>query len=212
MQLPFCVLDQGWACIMENLMEYFGVITGVLYLYLEIKQHKAMWVVGFISSFAYVFVFLFAKFYAMMALNIYYVLISIYGFWLWSQQRKKANVEEGGANESKEILYRRISIPVALGCVSAAAVLLGIIYFVLNDYTDSPVALGDSFITALSIVATWMLAHRILEHWPCWIVINSVSAWLYFTRELYPTMFLYACFAILAVVGYMNWKKKGVEI
>lgn len=197
---------------MENLMEYFGVVTGILYLYLEIKQHKAMWVVGFISSFAYVFVFLFAKIYAVMTLNIYYVLISIYGFWLWSQQRKNGDVEVTEENGGGEILYRHISLPAAFWCLAIAAILFGIIYFVLNDYTDSPVALSDSFITALSIVATWMLAHRILEHWPCWVVANSVSAWLYFSRGLYPTMFLYACFTVLAVVGYINWKKRGVKI
>ena len=54
-------------------LEYFGVITGLLYLFLEIKQHKAMWVVGFLTSLVYVFVFLSAKIYADMGLQTYYV-------------------------------------------------------------------------------------------------------------------------------------------
>ena len=64
-------------------LEYFGVITGLLYLFLEIKQHKAMWVVGFLTSLVYVFVFLSAKIYADMGLQTYYVGISIYGFYQW---------------------------------------------------------------------------------------------------------------------------------
>lgn len=65
-------------------LEYFGVITGLLYLFLEIKQHKAMWVVGFLTSLVYVFVFLFAKIYADMGLQTYYVGISVYGFYQWT--------------------------------------------------------------------------------------------------------------------------------
>lgn len=65
--------------MMEQLLEYFGVLTGLLYLFLEIRQHRAMWVVGFLTSLVYVFVFFFSKIYADMGLNIYYVAISIYG-------------------------------------------------------------------------------------------------------------------------------------
>ncbi len=98
-----------------------------------------------------------------------------------------------------------------LGCSIVTLALFGGIYFVLNTYTDSPVAFGDAFITALSIVATWLLARRIIEHWPCWVVVNGVSVYLYATRALYPTMFLYICYTALAVVGFYNWKKKGVN-
>ena len=73
---------------MEQLLEYFGVITGFLYLLLEIRQHKAMWVVGFLTSLVYVFVFFFSKIYADMGLNIYYVAISIYGFKKWTCTKK----------------------------------------------------------------------------------------------------------------------------
>lgn len=190
---------------MEQALEYFGVVTGLLYLWLEIKQHKAMWVVGFISSLTYVFVFFFSKFYAVMALNVYYVLISVYGFLLWSRRKG----QESEVSEDAGIVYYRITLPLALACGLAFVVLFGGIYFVLNDLTDSPVAMGDAFTTSLSIVATWMLARRFIEHWPCWVLINFVSTYLYYSRGLYPTMFLYLCFTILAVFGYYNWKKKG---
>ena len=59
------------------MLEYLGVLSGLVYLLLEIRQHRAMWVVGFLTSLVYVFVFFFSKFYADMGLNIYYVVISI---------------------------------------------------------------------------------------------------------------------------------------
>lgn len=188
---------------MEQALEYFGVISGLIYLYLEIKQKKAMWVVGWISSFVYVFVFFFSKFYAGMALNIYYVVISLYGFLQWSRK------DETQPEESLSILYKPLSLRVFVGTIAVLLGLFGVIYFVLNRYTDSPVAMGDAFVTAGGIVATWMLAHRILQHWIWWMVINLLSIYLYYSRGLYPTAFLYLCYFALAFVGYYNWKKKG---
>ena len=79
---------------MEQLLEYFGVLTGLLYLFLEIKQHRAMWIVGFLTSLAYVFVFFLSIIYADMGLNLYYVAISVYGFWLWTQGKKRKELEQ----------------------------------------------------------------------------------------------------------------------
>ena len=55
------------------------------------------------------------------------------------------------------------------------------------------------------------LARRIVEHWIFWIVVNCVSVYLYYLRGLYPTMFLYICYAILAAAGLYTWKKKGIR-
>ena len=88
---------------MEQLLEYFGVLTGLLYLFLEIRQHRAMWVVGFLTSLVYVFVFFFSKIYADMGLNIYYVAISIYGFWQWT--RSKGRQEQTAEDIETCLLY-----------------------------------------------------------------------------------------------------------
>ena len=175
----------------------------LLYLGLEIVQHRAMWIVGFVTSFVYIFVFFFSKFYADMSLNIYYVCISIYGFWQW---HKGKAVQEG---TEVLILYRRLNIRLIWGITVVTVFLYGTLYFILSDYTDSPVSAGDAFTTALSITATWMLARRILEHWWFWVVIDGVSALLYYQRALYPTCFLFVCYGVLAIVGWINWKKKG---
>lgn len=190
---------------MERFLEYFGVLTGLIYLVLEIFQHRAMWVVGFLTSFTYIFVFFFSKFYADMSLNIYYVGISIYGFWQWRHKPL------GEAETGKEVIvFRHLQTRLALGIIAVSAVLYGCMYFILSHYTDSPVPAGDAFTTSLSITATWMLAKRIIEHWWFWVVINFVSVVLYYQRELYPTCFLFLCYGILAIIGWINWKKKGM--
>ncbi len=185
---------------MEQLLEYFGAFSGLLYLFLEIRQHRAMWIVGILTSLFYIFVFFFSKIYADMGLNVYYVAISIYGFRKWTQGKKQ-----------EEILYRTLTPRLLAGVLLAIAALFALLYNILYRLTDSPIPVGDAFTTAVGIVATWMVARRIIEHWIFWIVANSVSVWLYYQRGLYPTLFLYTCYTILAAVGWYAWKKKGTK-
>ncbi len=185
---------------MEQLLEYFGAFSGLFYLFLEIRQHRAMWIVGILTSLFYIFVFFFSKIYADMGLNVYYVAISIYGFRKWTQGKKQ-----------EEILYRTLTPRLLAGVLLAIAALFALLYNILYRLTDSPIPVGDAFTTAVGIVATWMVARRIIEHWICWIVANGVSVWLYYQRGLYPTLFLYTCYTILAAVGWYAWKKKGTK-
>jgi nicotinamide mononucleotide transporter len=189
------------------MLEYFGVATGLLYTALEIKQHPAMWIVGFVTSLVYVFVFFLAKLYADMGLQVYYVLISVYGFWMWTKAgpSKEESVPVAG------IVYRHVNAWVLKRIAVAIIAICFSLYCLLVAFTDSPIPVGDAFITAVGIVATWMLVHRIIEHWYLWIIVNAVSIYIYYLRDLYPTMFLYLCYTLLAVAGLYTWIKKGLK-
>ena len=180
-------------------IEIFGVVTGILYVILEVKQNRFLWPLGIITSAAYIYIFFTGKFYADMGLQVYYVLISIYGWYYWSR---------GGAKETKGALpvvsINRQQLILLFLTFAFSWVL---IYFVLDRYTDSSVPLGDSFTTALAIVATWMLTRKIIEQWFLWIIANVVSIALYIYKGLYPTVILYAVYAGMAVYGYLEWKR-----
>jgi nicotinamide mononucleotide transporter len=189
--------------IQKNWLEWFGVVTGLLYLFLEIRQHAALWVVGFMSSMVYVFVFFQSKFYADMGLNIYYVLMSMYGFWLWQFGRKEEPSSEAAV---EEIAYRNLTWPLAAKLSVVAVLLYFSMAHVLIRFTDSPVPYGDALSTALSIVATWMLAKKIIQHWFVWMFVNAFSVFLFAWRELYPTALLFFFYGALSLVGYYKWK------
>ena len=140
-----------------------------------------------------------------MGLNIYYVIISIYGFRKWTSSNKAPETT------SEIILYRHLTPLLFAGISSSIFCIFGFLYYTLYNFTDSPIPVGDAFTTAVGIVATWMLARRIIEHWIFWIIVNFVSVYLYYLRDLYPTMFLYLCYAVLAIVGLYTWKKKGIN-
>jgi nicotinamide mononucleotide transporter len=184
--------------LQTNWIEVTGTILSLIYLYLSVKQKIGLWIFGFLCSAMYVVVFFQSKFYADMSLQFYYLGVSIYGWINW----KRALSSTG-----KELPITRTSTKQALYLALAAGLIFAGYLFVLLNFTDSPLPKSDSFTTALSIVATWMLARKMLENWLLWIVVDAVSCGLYVYKELYPTAILFAIYTVMAVIGYWQWKK-----
>ena len=208
--------------ITNNLIEVFGAVTGIIYVFLEIRQTIWLWPVGIITSAVYIWVFFTSKFYADMSLQGYYLVISILGWYWWAKGTGKGAIagENGGTGEKeskeeqrfvesgkKELQVTRLKLKTGAVLSVVFVMLFALMWLVLTRLTDSPVPVRDSFITSLSIVATWMLARKIYEHWYLWIVVNFVSAILFLTRGLFPTFILYIVYGIMSFAGLAAWKK-----
>lgn len=194
----------------DNYIEIFGAVTGIIYVFLEIRQTIWLWPVGIITSAVYLWVFFTSKFYADMSLQGYYLIISILGWYWWVRGTgEKKEWEKGikGEGEKEELLVTRLKFRTGMILVVVFVLLYGIMWFVLSRFTDSPVPVWDAFITSLSIVATWMLARKIYEHWFLWIVVNFVSAALFLVKGLYPTVILYFVYGVMSFAGLAAWKK-----
>ncbi len=192
--------------IISHYIEILGTISGLLYLVFSIKGNILLWPFGIVTSALYIYVFFVSRLYADMSINIYYVLISIYGWYHW------LHPDKGSASGNEKLRITRITRRIALILTIITAALFVLIAFILIRYTDSDIPLWDAFTTALSITATWMLARKILEHWILWIVVDSVSAGLYVYKELYPTLILFLVYTTLAVVGFYQWKKEWIKM
>lgn len=183
--------------IAEHWVEILGVVFSLSYLYFSIRQNILLWPMGIISAILYMVVFFQSKFYADMGLNGYYFIISIYGWALWSRRESEG--------ESMQVSRIRLKQGLVLLMITAAA--FAGIGLLLDRFTDSPVPYWDAFTTALSFTATWMLARKIIEHWILWVIIDTVSMALYLYRGLYPTLILFAIYSVMAVIGYIQWKR-----
>ncbi len=191
MEVVFTYLQANW-------IELLGSVLSIIYLYLSIKQKASLWIFGFLCSALYVVVFFQSKFYADMSLQFYYLGVSVFGWISW----------KAGKPENREELPVKRTTPLSGVIILLIALILYFVYyFILTGYTDSPLPKADSFTTALSIVATWMLARKMIEHWWLWIIVDSVSAGLYFYKALYPTAILFVIYTIMAIIGYRQWKK-----
>jgi len=187
-----------------NYVEVLGVVTSLVYLYFSVRQIIWLWPFGIISSALFILIFFNSKFYADMGLQVYYLGVSIYGWIYWS----RGAVDR---NEKSTLPVRRINRQLTLILsITGLVIMLGIVY-ALKNFTDSDVPWGDGFTTAGSVVATWMLARKVLEHWLVWVVVDIVAAGLYFYKGLYPSFLLYLIFTIIAVVGYFQWKRSLSE-
>ncbi len=198
----------------DNYIEVFGALAGIIYVFLEIRQTVWLWPVGIITSAVYIWVFFTSKFYADMSLQVYYLVISCMGWYWWSKGigiKNEGKTEESGNkisdNGKKELEVTRISLKVSIVLFMVFVLLNALMWIILSHFTDSPVPGWDSFITSLSIVATWMLARKIYEHWLLWIVVNSVSSVLFLIKGLYPTVVLYMIYGIMSFAGLIAWKK-----
>jgi nicotinamide mononucleotide transporter PnuC/nicotinamide mononucleotide transporter PnuC len=210
--------------ISNNYIEIFGAVTGIIYVFLEIKQTIWLWPVGILTSAVYIWVFFTSKIYADMSLQVYYLVISILGWYWWTRgagprvqgkgqsgegKGQKEEWEKGGRGEEekKELQVTRLTLKTGILLSIVFVLLYCSMWLVLTRLTDSPVPVRDAFITSLSIIATWMLARKIYEHWYLWIVVNFVSAVLFMTRGLYPTVILYIVYGVMSFGGLVAWKK-----
>lgn len=217
----------------DNYIEIAGAIAGIVYVFLEIRQHIWLWPVGIITSAIYVWVFFTGKLYADMSLQVYYLVISFLGWFWWVRGtgHMAHGAEEGMVNkgtgestpakasvDEEEMLmmeegWRRTlqvtRLKPGTGIVLAIVFifLYAVMWYILSHFTDSPVPEWDSFLTSLSVVATWMLARKIYEHWFLWIIVNAGSIVLFIIKGLYPTIILYIVYLVMSFIGLKEWGK-----
>ncbi len=204
----------------QHYIEIFGAASGIIYVFLEIRQNIWLWPLGIVTSALYIWIFYNSGFYADMGLQWYYLFISIYGWILWSKGKSekgrvlrqaqepldKKILEEGRI--IKQLSVSRLGFRTGLVLFAISLILFAGIWLVLERFTDSTIPGWDAFTTALSIVATWMLARKILEHWFIWVLVNIVSVGLYIYKGLYPTVVLFIVYATMAIVGYFEWRRE----
>jgi nicotinamide mononucleotide transporter len=188
-QLAAAWHDTSW-------IELFAAVLAIAYLLLAIRQRPSCWAAAFISSVLYVWVLFGARLYMESALNGFYALMAVYGFWQWRQ-----GTGGGALKVTRWPMSRHLF---ALAGVLAASAITS---FFLRRYTPAAWPFMDSIVTWSSVFTTFLVARKVYENWYWWLIIDSVSLCLYFTRHLYATMLLFALYLVLIVVGLREWRR-----
>ena len=177
-------------------IELLAAALALAYVPLAIGQRLSCWLASFVSSVLYVWVFFSARLYMESVLNAFFAAMAVYGFWQWRQGTG------GGA-----LLVTRWPLPrhaLALLAIIAAAAVNA---FLLARFTPAANPFIDSMLTWSSVFTTFLVARKVYENWHWWLVIDSVSLCLYFTRHLYLTMLLFALYLVLIVIGMRQWRR-----
>ena len=183
----------------NTILDTLKVGVGLVYLYLEYKARPSMWAASIVMPIIGMILFYNKGLYADAAINVYYLLIAVYGFYKWT---RGATHHEGRPQPITHVAPLTAAI---LAAVWAAVWCT--IWWVLVSFTDSTVPVLDSFTTSMSIVGMWMLARKYIEQWIVWLVVDAVYVYLYYKKAVYFSGTLYGFYTVMAIAGYLKWRQ-----
>ena len=177
--------------------EVAAVLLGLLSVFLVTRQNIWCYPLGIVSVFIYIFIFYEVKLYADMGLQVFFIVLQVYGWyeWLYGGEKKTELKVSWGTRT----LYGFTTLFVVI-----TTAVLGTL---LHRLTDASLPFIDSLLAVLSMAAQWMMAKKYIENWILWTIVNIGSIAMYAMKELYFTMFLYAVYLVLGILGYVAWKK-----
>ncbi|GAB2709725.1 nicotinamide riboside transporter PnuC [Aliiglaciecola aliphaticivorans] len=180
----------------QSVLEVAAVSFSLLYPWLAARQNILCWPAALISTSLYIYIFWEVSLPFNSVLNLYYLIMAIYG---WLKWQKKA--------EEKTLEVTVVPLFIHLWMVSLLVVLgLALPHLVTLSWQGGDLYL-DAFVTVFSVYATYLMANKILENWLFWIVINSFAAYLYFINGLLLTGIMFIWYFGLALYGYFKWRK-----
>ncbi len=178
-------------------LEWLGVLTGFVCVWLNVRQHIAGWFFAIVSAGIYIKVFYDIRLLGEMYLQVFFIFSSLYGWWQWRFGKKGSSV--------LHISYLPERYWYALlACAVLGTGLLG--RWLLGQGGD--LAYIDAALVSTSLVATWMLARKYLENWLLWIAADLAYIFMYLYKGAYPTALLYTLYLGLAYKGYRHWQKQ----
>ena len=183
--------------IIAHWLDIVTTVLGLAYILLEYKASPWLWLVGFVMQALGIVLYYQKGIYADCAMEFYYLLMTVYGYWRWVK----------GSKTKQELPIRHFPRRLVLLWTGIIAGIWAVIYWLLVTYTNSNVPLADGFTTALSLVGIWALAHKYLEQWFIWIAVDIVTCGLYFYKGIPFKGSLYGLYVIIAVFGYFKWKR-----
>ncbi len=181
--------------------EILAVLLAIVYLVLAIRQNIWCWAAGALSTLLYLYIMFQARLYMESALQVFYLLMAAYGWYEWRH----------GGSGGEELNVT--TWPARYHLFSAVLVMLLVIVSgeLLTRYSEAALPFLDSFTTWGAMIATFMVARKILENWIYWFVIDAVSIGLYVSRGLYFTAALFGLYLFLIVIGYRSWRSSMQE-
>ena len=180
-------------------LEVIAAAFGVISVYLSTRQNIWSWPTAIVNVALYTVVFYQGRLYGQMGLQPIYLALSVYGWYQWLH----------GGERHTELRVSRAS-PRLLGALAALNLVLWLVLAAVLRQTDAALPWLDALLTTTSLVAQWMMTRKILQNWLIWIAVDVVYVPMFVSQGLYATAVLYAAFLVLAVMGYVEWRRSLV--
>ena len=184
----------------SNPWELIGAASGLLCVWLIIRENIWNWPVGLAYALVSVLVFYNARLYSDLVLHGFYVFMNGYGWYYW--------LSGGGARSFEgRLVVARLSLPIA--SILAVATVTGVLAmgWLFGRYTDADLAYWDSTTTVMSFAAMWMVARKYIENWIVWLAVDVIATGIYIFKGIWPYAVLYGLYIPMAVWGWMAWSR-----
>jgi nicotinamide mononucleotide transporter len=179
----------------SSIIEIISAITGLLCVWFAAKENIWTYPVGFINIACFMIVFYEAKLYADFTLQIFFAVLSAWGWIIWLTKRQGYDVRPTTSLNFKQLAFYSILI----------LIFTAIWGYVLQTYTDASIPYLDAFIAMFSVVAQILLSKKVLQNWYFWIIVDVMSIGMYLYKDLTLIAILYIMFLANAIYGAIKW-------
>ncbi|MBP9986485.1 MAG: nicotinamide mononucleotide transporter [Bacteroidales bacterium] len=189
-----------------NTFELIATLFAFTYVIFQILQKKMMWYLSIVTAVMYLWVYFSNSLFAMAVVQIYLICAGVYGILSWTQS--KNNVEAAGGDS--RVVYRKFDKKVGVISIALSLAVFFVLQYVLRISHDAHPWM-DAALATNTMLATFYTGRQYMVSWIMWFVADVVSVVFYFKCGMYPTSVLFAAYVVMAVLGYINWKKHGVR-
>ncbi len=179
--------------------EAIAVVLALGYLVLAARENIWCWACAFVSTAIYTGLFFSVALLSEFALNIFYLVMAIYGWWQW----RRGEVAEPRRIHTWSLGRHALVIGVTAACVPLLAA--------ITSAAGADYPLLDASTTCFAVVTTFMVTQKVLENWLYWLAIDSLSIYLYLVKGLFLTAGLFALYLVICVAGYIIWRRRLYE-
>jgi len=202
--LDFLVTAQQ-QLLATSVWELLAVLLAIAYLLLALRENSLCWYCALASTAIYTGLFWDVSLLMESGLNVYYMAMAVYGWWQW---RGSKGADSNAMTQKSAIAISSWPLQNHLLAWAVIAALTLVSGSLLTNNTSAALPYLDSFTTWGSVLTTWMVTRKILENWLYWILIDSVSIFLYIDRGLHLTSLLFAAYVIIVVFGFFAWRRR----
>ena len=181
----------------QSLLEVIAVISAIGYLAFAIRQKIVCWLFAAISTAIYIWLFVEAKLYMESVLNVFYLLMAGYGWYTWHAGRTNGH-------KMPVVIWPLKTHLLAIATIATLSFANGLW---LTAYSDAAFPYIDSLTTWFAIWATFLVTRKVLENWWYWLLIDSASILIYWSRDLHLTSGLFTIYVLLIPLGLISWTR-----
>ncbi|MCU7550907.1 nicotinamide riboside transporter PnuC [Chitinophagaceae bacterium LB-8] len=189
-----------------SLLEYIAVIAGIASVWFSKKENILVYPVGLISTIIYVYLSFKGHLIGEASVNIYYSVLSIYGWVLWARKDKQHHHILHITYSDRKEWIQQLSF-----CTVLYIVIFFALVFLKNYFYPGVIPAADAFASATAYTGMWLMAKKKVESWYWWLATNMASVPLYFVKGFVFTSVFYIVLFIMAVFGLMEWRERALK-